>query len=71
MIRELMPSTAFTRAVRRVGKKDRAAFAAIGDTLRLMRADVYDPRLRTHKSRGDLASLGRAAPPTIFESFLK
>jgi len=52
--RELFPSSAFTRSVKRLGKKDRAAFAAIRSTLSILAADAFDARLGSHKLRGNL-----------------
>lgn len=57
MKRELFQSSAFTRSAKRLGKKDRVAFAALGETLTILQSDAFDPRLRTHKLRGDLAGL--------------
>ena len=57
MRRELFPSSAFTRSVRRLGKKDRAAFAAIRSTLLVLQADAFDSRLGSHKLKGDLAGI--------------
>jgi mRNA interferase YafQ len=40
-----------------MGKKDRAAFAAIRNTLVILQEDAFDPRLGSHKLKGDLAGL--------------
>jgi addiction module RelE/StbE family toxin len=55
--RELFPSSAFTRSVRRAAKKDHATLAAIRSTLLILQEDAYDPRLRSHKLKGDLTGL--------------
>lgn len=57
MTRELFQSSAFIRSAKRIGKKDRAAFASLDETLTILRDDAFDPRLRTYKLRGDLAGL--------------
>ena len=57
MRRELLPSTAFTRATKRLAKKDRAALLAIRETLGVLQNDAFDPRLASHKLKGDLAGL--------------
>ena len=55
MRRELHPSSAFSRAMKRLGKKDRRAFAAIRATLVMLQDDAFDERLASHKLKGDLA----------------
>lgn len=57
MRREIHPSSAFSRALKRLGKKDRRAFAAIRSTLVMLQEDAFDPRLGSHKLKGDLAVL--------------
>lgn len=57
MKRELFPSSAFTRSIKRLGKKDRSAFAAIRSILPLLQDDAFDSRLGSHKLRGELAGL--------------
>ena len=54
---DVHPSSAFVRAVKRIGKMDRAAQAAIRATLELLREDPFDPRLGSHKLKGHLAGL--------------
>ncbi len=52
--------------MKRLGKKDRGAFAAIRDPLVILQQDVFDPRLGSHKLKGDLAvvdSVGRRVAP--------
>ena len=57
MRREVHPSSAFSRSMKRLGKKDRTAFAAIRATLVMLQDDAFDERLASHKLRGDLAGL--------------
>jgi addiction module RelE/StbE family toxin len=40
-----------------MAKKDRAALAAVQETLTLLQNDAFDPRLASHKLKGDLAGL--------------
>jgi mRNA interferase YafQ len=40
-----------------MGKKDRVTFAAIRSTLTILQEDAFDPRLGSHKLKGDLAGL--------------
>lgn len=55
MSRPLIRSAAFIRASKRLVKRQPQALAAIRDTLQRLEADAFDPRLRTHKLKGDLA----------------
>jgi hypothetical protein len=55
MNRVLLPSTAFLRAARKVGKGLPQKAAAIEAALELLTADAFDPRLRPHKLSGELA----------------
>ena len=57
MRRQLHPTTAFARSLRRLGKKDRASLAAIRETMERLSEDAFDPRLATHKLKGELAGL--------------
>jgi len=41
--------------VKRLGKKDRSALAAVRSTLTILQEDAFDSRLGTHKLKGDLA----------------
>jgi mRNA interferase YafQ len=43
--------------MKRLGKKDRRAFAAIRTTLATLQDDAFDPKLGSHKLKGDLAGL--------------
>lgn len=54
MNRELIRSTAFIRAARRYLKKHPHAAEHLETTLLLMSQDAFDPRLKTHKLKGDL-----------------
>jgi mRNA-degrading endonuclease YafQ of YafQ-DinJ toxin-antitoxin module len=44
------------RAAKRFVKKSPATADAIRSTLRLLAEDAFDPRLRTHKLKGNLAN---------------
>lgn len=57
MRRELHPSSAFSRSLKHLGRKDRRAFAGIRTTLVMLQDDAFDPRLGSHKLKGDLAGL--------------
>jgi mRNA interferase YafQ len=52
--RQLLRSTAFILAARRLLKKDPQAAAAIAAALSAMADDVFQPSLRSHKLKGDL-----------------
>lgn len=54
MNRELIRSTAFIRAARRCLKKHPQAAGDLEATLLLLSDDAFDPRLKTHKLKGDL-----------------
>ncbi len=56
MNRTLIQSPAFVRAAKRFIKKHPSAAEAIRSTLTLLAEDAFDPRLRTHKLKGDLAN---------------
>ena len=43
--------------MKRLGKKDRRAFAAIRATLVMLQDDAFDPKLGSHKLKGDLTGL--------------
>ena len=55
MRRELYPSAAFARSLKRIGKKDRPLLAAIRSTLMILQENAFDPRLGSHKLKGELA----------------
>ncbi len=55
MKRALIPSPTFVRAAKRFARKHPPAADAIHETLRLLAEDAFDPRLRTHKLKGNLA----------------
>lgn len=57
MIRPLIPTPAFVRAVRRVTRRNNAVAAVIQATLTLLEQDAFYPRLGTHKLTGDMAGL--------------
>jgi mRNA-degrading endonuclease YafQ of YafQ-DinJ toxin-antitoxin module len=54
--RVLIQSPAFVRPAKRFIKKSPPAAAVIRSTLRLLAEDAFDPRLRTHKLKGNLAN---------------
>ena len=54
MTRELIRSTAFVRAARRYLKKQPQAADELEATLSLLSENAFDPRLKTHKLKGDL-----------------
>jgi len=53
--RTLIQSPAFIRAARRFLGKHREGAEALRETLNLLAEDAFDPRLRTHKLKGELA----------------
>jgi addiction module RelE/StbE family toxin len=55
MKRQLLRSSAFVRAARRIVKKQPEAAAAIRSTLEALAEDALQPALRTHKLKGELA----------------
>ena len=55
MKRSLLRSSTFVRAAKRYVKKRPAAAQDLQHTLELLAEDAFDPRLKTHKLRGDLA----------------
>jgi addiction module RelE/StbE family toxin len=55
--RELTRTTAFIRAAKRHLKKNPLAARDLQSTLELLAADAFDPRLKTHKLKGDLAGV--------------
>ena len=57
MRRPLLPSPAFIRSTKRLTKKDRSALDAIHQTLTILENDAFDPRLASHKLKGELTGL--------------
>ena len=55
MKRELLRSSAFVRAARRIVKRNPGAADDLHATLELLSEDTFHPRLRTHKLKGPLA----------------
>lgn len=53
MRRALIQSSAFLRAARRFAKKGPEAISAIQTALVLLEEDAFDPRLKTHKLKGE------------------
>lgn len=54
MARKLIKSAAFVRAARKFTKKHPLVSDDIRDALGLLARDAFDPKLRTHKLKGDL-----------------
>ncbi len=50
----LLRSTSFVRAAQKYISKNPQAASDIGEALRLLAADSADPRLKTHKLKGEL-----------------
>jgi mRNA-degrading endonuclease YafQ of YafQ-DinJ toxin-antitoxin module len=57
LIRELIRTTRFVRAMRRYLKKRPHAAADVRESLEILAADAFDPRLKTHKLTGELAGV--------------
>ena len=55
MKRQLLPSKAFTRAARRLAKKNPDAAPHLQAALVLLAEDAFHPTLKTHKLKGELA----------------
>lgn len=55
MKRVLLPSSAFLRDARRLGKKNPQAAESLLSVLAWLEADAFQPHLKTHKLKGDLA----------------
>ena len=53
MRRLVLRSTAFVRAARRLLKKQPQAGAGLRATLDVLAEDAFDPRLKTHKLKGE------------------
>jgi mRNA-degrading endonuclease YafQ of YafQ-DinJ toxin-antitoxin module len=53
--RALVRTAAFVRSARRYLKKHPEALNSVRSTLTILEADPFDPRLRTHKLKGDLS----------------
>ena len=54
MKRQLLPSPAFLRALRRTVKKQPQIAAVLQATLEVLSEDAFHPQLRTHKLKGKL-----------------
>lgn len=55
MRRPLISSAAFVRAAKSLTKKHSVAADSIGATLAKLEDDAFDPRLKTHKLKGEFA----------------
>jgi len=53
--RLLLRSTAFVRAARRLAKKQPHIAETLRETLERLAEDAFDPLLKTHKLKGELA----------------
>jgi len=53
--RELLWTKTFVRAAGKYSKKNARARKAISETLEILAEDAFDPRLKTHKLKGNLA----------------
>lgn len=54
MNRKLLKSPGFLRTLRRFAKRHPQSTSAIRATFQLLQQDAFDPRLRTHKLKGEL-----------------
>ena len=50
-----MPTKAFVRSAKRLARKNPDAEADVQATLELLAEDAFNPRLKTHKLKGNLA----------------
>lgn len=57
MKRELVRTNAFIRAAKRYAKKNAQSAAEVEAALVFLQDDAFDPRLKTHKLKGDLDGL--------------
>ena len=64
MNRELIPSKAFLRALRKYTSKHPQSKKRIQETLETLSNDAFTPKLRTHKLKGELRAFGHAARVT-------
>lgn len=55
MRRDLVRTTSFVRAARRLVKKHPELTEDLRTTLQILTEDAFDPLLKTHKLKGDLA----------------
>jgi addiction module RelE/StbE family toxin len=53
--RPLKQTPGFARTLRRLLKRKPEILHSVQETLRLLANDAFDPRLRTHKLKGELA----------------
>jgi len=54
---ELLWTSSFTRAYKRLARRNAGIHAKISDTLEQLASDPFHPRLRTHKLTGELESV--------------
>lgn len=55
MRRALIQTAAFLQAAKRFAKKQPRSLSQLRETLALLEADAFDPRLRTHKLKGEMS----------------
>jgi mRNA-degrading endonuclease YafQ of YafQ-DinJ toxin-antitoxin module len=55
MRRALFPQPGFLRLARKLQQRNPSAAEALTDALRLLQEDAFDPRLKTHKLKGNLS----------------
>ncbi len=55
MKRSLIASPSFARAAKKITRKNPGAASALRGALLQLEADAFDPKLRTHKLKGELA----------------
>lgn len=56
MKRRLVPSPAFLRDLKKVRRRNPASTEAVDAALSLLQIDLFHPRLRSHKLKGELAN---------------
>lgn len=57
MKRQILRSSAFVRAAKRVAKTDAIAAESLRDAVRRLSEDAFHPSLRTHKLKGQFAGV--------------
>lgn len=67
MKRELLRTPSFTRPARRLAKKSSQKATGLLDTLVALSENAFEPSLKTHKLKGDMAISGLVARDTTCE----
>jgi mRNA-degrading endonuclease YafQ of YafQ-DinJ toxin-antitoxin module len=62
---KLLPSPSFTRATKRILKRNPKFAEDLRNTLKLLEEDIFHPQLKTHKLKGVLEGSWLAAWLTI------